>query len=239
MVFATIADNPKKMYSLNNKFVPSFGHFAALLIGAAIAFGVGFILSDNWARFTALVIGAGLGLASFGWLWFLYIESRARHYIAGQETEQRSLELVLKANADFAFLPPAARLQALHKLFPELDLGSIHIPQEVAPQISTAPNESFEHRVNISRDEMATLRRAVVEFGGRLSRRKMCPDYFSDPRWREIYQELKRESPNHVSYAVEVGDGSLMLTDAGYKWLGLSPTSPPEGFSPINPHTSG
>lgn len=222
------------MYSLDNKFVPSFKHFLSLAIGAVGA-ALGGLWVEGWTRFILFVFAVGLMLASIKWLFMLDAESKARHYIASQETEQYSLQLVLKANAEFGYLPPAARLQALHKLFPDLDLASVHIPPEVAPQIHTAPNESFEHRVNISKAEMAKLRAAAVEFNGKFSRNKLSPKYFSQDDYKRIYDELIKESPNHVSYATPDGlNDSPILTDAGWKWLGLSPgTALLDGFTPL------
>jgi hypothetical protein len=93
-------------------------------------------------------------------------------------------------------------------------------------QISTSPNESFEHTPAIKESERIILRKAAIELKGRFSQRTMTPLYFSDTRWREIRTELLHVSTNGVSYAEVNTDGSISLTDAGYKWLGINPPAP-------------
>jgi hypothetical protein len=114
---------------------------------------------------------------------------------------------------------------------PEYDDNEAEDVQIPPVQISTARNETFEHTVAISNEEKAILRRAAVDLGGRFSRRTITPQYFSDTRWRDIDDELMTPGYNGVSFAGSNPDDSISLTDAGYKWLGLTrPSSPPPGY---------
>jgi hypothetical protein len=121
-------------------------------------------------------------------------------------------------------------------------------PESQNVQLTSEDGRSaYQHDVKITSSEKATLRRAVVELRGMLSRRRLNGEndtktaYFSEERAEEILADLRRENADGVSLAV-VGPNKVTLAMPQlYTWLGL-PTPPSEKLSqeiaenPANPN---
>lgn len=95
----------------------------------------------------------------------------------------------------------------------------------------------YEHNIRISPAERATLRRAIIELRGVLSRRRLNGEneskitYFSEQRAEQILAELRRENANGVSLAVFGPNSMTLAMPQLYQWLGL-PSPPLNKISP-------
>lgn len=104
------------------------------------------------------------------------------------------------------------------------------LPETQAVQLTSQDGRSaYQHDVNITPPEKATLRRAVIELRGTLSRRRLNGEndtkiiYFSEERAEEILTELRRENVDGVSLAVFGPNKITLAMPQLYTWLGLPP----------------
>jgi hypothetical protein len=118
----------------------------------------------------------------------------------------------------------------LYEMEPEPETQTVQIAHPEARAV-------YEHDIQITSSERAILRRAIVELGGILSRRRLNGEnesktiYFSEGRAEQILLELRTENANGVSLAV-LGPNSVTLAMPQlYQWLGL-PTPPSVKKSP-------
>lgn len=110
-------------------------------------------------------------------------------------------------------------------------LENIQVP---VVQVSTDAHSGFEHVVAITSGEYAILRKAVIDLKGRLSRRTVVRGgYFKETRWNQIYSELLRRDAEEIAFFERNTNGGISPTKAGWKWLGLTPPTPPLGFESI------
>lgn len=92
----------------------------------------------------------------------------------------------------------------------------------IVHQFNQGPQVAFQRYPPITDTERETICLAINN-GAKLTFRDLTPDYFSDPRWREIRVRLTNPGPDGSAYATVRGDGTLELTHAGSVYLGVPP----------------
>lgn len=141
-----------------------------------------------------------------------------------------SILLILAISLTMLWIYYRAQLQAHRKALGAISDDFLENIQAPVVQTSLDTHSGAEHPVAMTAAEMITLKRAVVELKGILSRRRIIlGEYFTGTRWRELDDELLNKDANGVAYFDTLPSGAITPTDAGWKWLGLTPPT-----SPIN-----
>lgn len=122
----------------------------------------------------------------------------------------------------------SSQIRANRKVVETISENFLENIQAPIVQTSTDAHSGAEHAVDITAAEYLVLQRAVVDLGGVLSRRKIVDgDYFKALRWRRIDDELIRKDINKIAFFARLPSGALTPTLEGWKWLKLTPPTPP------------
>jgi hypothetical protein len=222
------------------QFIPKFRHLAVLMF-SALALAV-FAVSVKPP--VAYILGAASVLFSEvarRWIVLLKAERGAALYIASQDADQNhersNVEAVAKFAQSISGLPPAAQLQALGKMFPELDFQSIVIQPETVQMPRAADGFTLQKYLPGGLLKDSDYRRLAIECiqnGAGLGYDFWTENNASGPVLitRNVFEKFLKAAEDS-GYVRKLSDGKSEWTPEGLYWLESRwlPRSPAGGYN--------